>query len=351
MRLGVSFSPRRAAARGLDWRRSFRRLLELDLDPVRLSAFWDEVDEGGYRDLDWLLSEAAARRRTVVVTVGMKSQGWPEFYIPARLQPVARPNSDVAKASPALLEATLEFVGSTVERYRRLPAIAAWQIENEPLNPSGPRRWWIGPDAVRREIAAVREADPSRPLVLSVFAHFNRCLDVVSSRHGRRLLWQRASPEAEALRLLMPGDILGLDVYRRIGYRLFGFHLVTRAARDWSRTAGRWRARAEAAGLRCWIMEAQAEPWEPGLPPGAFPSYRPDDLRLIVGRLRDEGFDTVLLWGAEHWLASDAAGDTQWLAAVRSLLEMDGQRPTPPELGQPSAPEPAEPEQRSEQSG
>ncbi|HKA11170.1 MAG TPA: hypothetical protein VKI99_11960 [Candidatus Dormibacteraeota bacterium] len=319
-RLGVSFSPGRARHAGLDWRPAFKRVLGLGLDPIRLSAFWDDVDSNGYDDLDWLVSEAARAGPELILTVGMKAQGWPEFYIPGRLQPAAATRSDVAAASADLRRQTVEFVAATVERYRRQAEIAVWQVENEPLNPSGPRRWWIGPEFVAEEIATVRALDPRRPIALNVFSRFNTWLDAASIRHGMdpgRLLGSDARrPEAEALTLLRRDDVLGLDVYRRIGYRRFGRRGLTRS-RHWKSNAARWAARAAAEGKRAWVLEAQAEPWEPQPPHGHRQgSCRPDDVADTVEGLWEAGCSTVLLWGVEHWLARDAAGDGSWLAAV-----------------------------------
>jgi hypothetical protein len=304
-------------------------VLGLGLDPIRLSAFWDEVDSRGYDDLDWLVAEAAKAGRELVLTVGMKAQGWPEFYIPGRLQPAAGPRTDVAAGSAGLRTEAVEFVAATVERYRHQDAVAVWQVENEPLNPSGPRGWWIGPGFVAEEVATVRRLDPHRPIALNVFSCFNTWLDVASIRHGfdlSRLLGSNARrPEAEALTLLRPNDILGLDVYRRIGYRRLGRRVLTRS-RHWQSNAARWAARAAAEGKRAWVLEAQAEPWEPQLRSGRRPlSCRPDEIVATVGGLWDAGCPTVLLWGVEHWLARDADGDGSWLAAVRGLnVRYDG---------------------------
>lgn len=242
----------------------------------------------------------------------MKAQGWPEFAIPARLLPPDTPASgDITVRRGELTGAAMAFLRSTVDRYRGHTALLGWQVENEPLNPAGPSRWWIGPEFLRREIAAVRELDPGRPLAVNVFAHFNRRVDVAASRWGFQL--GRCGPEAEALDLLRPGDVLGLDVYRRIGFRLGRLRLVTHAGRGYASGAGRWRERARAAGVEAWILEAQAEPWGPPR------TCRPGDVGDTVRRLRRAGFDTVLLWGAEHWLAREAAGDGSWLAAVSSI--------------------------------
>jgi hypothetical protein len=324
MRLGASFSARRARARGLDWRLAYRRVLDMRLSPLRLSTYWDEVDRSGYDELDWQLLEAERSGREVVLTVGMKAQGWPEFAIPERLRPAAtRAGSNIAAGSPALRQAVLEVVEATVERYRHLGSLVAWQVENEPLNRSGPNRWWIGPELLRAEIDAVRRADPGRPIVLNVFAGFNRPLDVASSRHGplRLLGLDGLRPEAETLALLGPGDVLGLDVYRRIGHRRLGRTLVT-TARGWQANAARWAARAAAAGRQAWVVEAQAEPWEPARPAGVPPrTCRPEDVAQTVRGLSRAGCGTILLWGVEHWLAAEREGDDTWLRTVRRLLD------------------------------
>ncbi len=247
----------------------------------------------------------------------MKAQGWPEFAIPDRYAPTARRGSDVS-STPGLRDAVLDLVETSVHRYRGRPSLEAWQVENEPLNPSGPRRWWIAPDLVRAEMATARRADPTRPILLNAFAAFNTRVDIVASRHGlRRLLGRDAyRPEAEVANLLEPGDILGLDVYRRIGYRLGGSLRFT-TSRHWRLNAARWRERAAAEGKQAWIVEAQAEPWEPDLSPPQPPrSCTPEDVVETVGALREAGYETIVLWGVEHWLARDAAGDTSWLHAI-----------------------------------
>jgi hypothetical protein len=300
-RLGASFSPRRAVARGLDWRRAFHRLLEIPLSPIRLSAYWDAIDRDGYCELEWLLDAAGSAGREVILSAGMKAQGWPEFYIPDRLLPAAAAGADLAGGFSALAESALAFVAATVERLRTSPAIVAWQVENEPLNPSGPRGWRIGPELVRREVAAVRDQDRARPIVLNVFCRFNRW----RQRRGPQ-------PETETLALLRPGDVLGLDVYRRIEGRCLGIPCVRRNW-GWRRTARQCSRAAEARGVRTWAIEAQAEPWQ------GRRTYKPGDLATTVTGLYSAGCETILLWGAEHWLARDLAGDPSWLEAVCRL--------------------------------
>ena len=288
----------------MEWRPAFQRLLELDLDPIRLSAYWTDVERRGYDDLYWQLDELARAGRSAVLTVGMKAIGWPEFYLPSYLQPSKRARGEIAGSRPALATGVLDFVQETVERCRGHPALRAWQVENEPLNVSGPHRWWIGTQFLRRELALVRQADPGRPVVLNAFAHFNRLLDAVSNPRGQGV--------PRLLELLLPGDILGLDVYQRIGRRQLGFDRVARADSAWAAEAERWREEAEEGGREAWITEAQAEPWGPG-------GFGPSDLVAAVEGMLQAGYRTILLWGAEHWLARAAAGDRGWLETVARL--------------------------------
>ncbi|HSR26302.1 MAG TPA: hypothetical protein VLW53_22290, partial [Candidatus Eisenbacteria bacterium] len=80
---------------------------------MRLSTYWDEVDRAGYDELDRQLAEVERAGREVILTVGMKAQGWPEFAIPERLAPAVPPCRDVGAAGRGLRAAVLELVEAT----------------------------------------------------------------------------------------------------------------------------------------------------------------------------------------------------------------------------------------------
>jgi hypothetical protein len=84
---------------GLDYRAAFERLLAMRFAVVRLSASSREIEQFGYADLDWLLAEADRAGQPVVLTVGMKALGSPEFYLPAGLDPTLRPFSGAPSAT------------------------------------------------------------------------------------------------------------------------------------------------------------------------------------------------------------------------------------------------------------
>lgn len=314
--LGTSFARWRAEALGLDYRAAFERICAMRFGLVRLSASWREIAQFGYGHLDWLLGEAERSRQPVLLTVGMKALGWPEFYLPEDMDPANR----------VVQRGVVVYVRNVARRYRDHPTLTAWQIENEPFNRSGPNSLWIPRSVVRAEAEAVRSVDRDRPQVVTGFAHFDENLDRSSSRdqsRWRRRLGLSLPAEREALSILRRGDVLGLDVYRSIGWRdASGHQEVARAAPDQSASVAFWQRIARQQGKRFWVTEAQAEPWEARRQTHADPlSIRPEAIGELVSRLVGIGVETILLWGSEYWLWRADNGDPRWMDAV-SLVRM-----------------------------
>ena len=330
VQVGTSFSPRRAEAFGLDYQAAFKTLLDLHFRVIRIPVYWDETDATGPGRTDWLMEQAKAAGQPVVLSVGMKSLGWPEYYIPGPLQPTGDHFGARISDNAELRAAALGFVEQTITRYRGSPVLVAWQIENEPLNRAGPQRWWIGDDFLAQEMAVARGLD-SRPLIVNTFTHFNMGLDrASSSRFDLRSLlgFDGATPEKRSLAVLGRGDILGLDVYTRIAYRQGDQVRVSQADSDWDDSVARWHATAESQGKRTWVTEAQAEPWEADWGSMDNPrSFGPEDMTATFGALKQAGVSTVLLWGSEYWLHRAGQGDGRWLEAVRSLLAAEAKAP------------------------
>jgi hypothetical protein len=309
--LGTSFARWRAEALGLDYRAAFERICAMRFGLIRLSASWREVAQFGYEHLDWLLGEAERARQPVLVTVGMKALGWPEFYLPDGMRP------DDAAVHPR----AIDYVRAVTRRYRDNPTVMAWQIENEPFNRSGPQALWIPRRVVRAEADSVRSLDPNRPLLVTAFAHFDEGLDRWSSRHPSgwtRRLGLALAAEREALSILDRGDILGLDVYPSIGWLdADGHERVARAAPDQLAAVAGWQRIAREQGKRLWVTEAQAEPWEARRQTHGDPlSIQPEAIGDLLNRLVALGVETILLWGSEYWLWRADNGDPRWIEAV-----------------------------------
>jgi hypothetical protein len=335
VQVGISFSPRRAAYLGLEYRAAFKRLAGMHFRVIRLSAYWDQIDREGYAQLDWLMTEAQHLHQPVVLTVGMKALGWPEFFIPPSAVPAQglSQGQDVASDS-SLRSATLDFVEDTVLRYRDNAALVAWQIENEPLNRAGPQRLWIDAEFLRNEINSVRQLDGhQRPLIVNAFSHFNLVFDQASARQGfdlrQWLGFDADSAERDGLSVLSRGDVLGLDVYTAIGYSFLGQDHLSRADNDWPDRLARVRTLAHGQGKQAWITEAQAEPWESQGNTYAEPkSTSPKAIRSLFANLKDAGYSTVLFWGSEYWLWRDASGDARWLNTIKAILKDESRAPS-----------------------
>jgi hypothetical protein len=334
VQVGISFSPERAAYLGLDYRSAFKRLEAMHFRVIRLSTDWDEVDQEGYAELDWLMTEARRAHQPIVLTVGMKALGWPEFFVPPSITDLngLSAGQDVASA-PGLRDATLAFVHDTVLRYRDNPALVAWQVENEPFNRAGPQRLWIDATFLRDEISSVRQLDGhQRPLIVNAFSHFNIVFDQASARQGfdlRQLLgFDADSAESDGLSVLKPGDVLGLDVYTAIGYQFLGQDHLSRADADWPDRLARVRDLTRRQGKQAWITEAQAEPWESSQSTYTGPkSTSPEAMRSIFENLKDAGFTTVLFWGSEYWLWRQDHGDSRWIDTVKAILREENRAP------------------------
>lgn len=334
VQVGISFSPRRAAYLGLDYRQAFTRLEAMHFRVIRLSAYWDEVDASGYDELDWLMKEAAHNHQPVVLTVGMKGLGWPEFYIPDSVSPAAGLSSgqDVA-TDPSIREAALAFVEQTVLRYRDNAALIAWQVENEPFNRAGPDRLWIDANFLRDEVASVRGLDGHhRPMIINAFSHFNLVFDQASERQGfdirQWLGFDADSAERDGLSVLKRGDILGEDVYTAIGFQFLGQNHMSHADGDWPDRLAHVRDLARQQGKQAWITEAQAEPWEADPTTYTNPrSTSPEAIRNIFANLKDAGYSTVLFWGSEYWLWRADHGDARWVDTIKGILRQESAAP------------------------
>ena len=330
VQVGVSFSQHRAWSLHLDSRATFQQLLDLHFRVIRLGVYWDDVAEDGYSETDWQLQQAAAAGQPIVLTVGMKSLGWPEYSIPPQYAPSVADGQDVSQDG-TLRAGVLDFVTQAVERYRGYRNIVAWQVENEPFNPAGPHRWWIGRDLLLQESAAVRALD-ARPQIVNVFGHFNMQLDHASSRQhvtlGSLLGFESDSAERDSLTVLRPGDVLGEDVYTRIGYSFLGRDQVAQANEDWDDHVAKWHAIATGQGKGGWVTEMQAEPWEADRSTLASPkSFSPSDMQRMFHDLKGTGAQTVLLWGAEYWVWRAQNGDPTWLQAAQQIQRDEAKAP------------------------
>lgn len=334
--LGISFRPLQAEALGLDPQAALRTLLAYPFPLIRVAAYWNRLEPGPGRfepgELDQVIEAAERAGKRVIVCVGpVKAFGYPEYFVPAHHldQPLREGTLVTPGNQRRLLDAATAFVTRVVARYAGHEAITAWQVEHEAVDPLGVEHSWRLSEAfVRAEVAAVRAADPGRPVLMNGFL-------ATSTPVALQQRWRtrdQGDSLAVALRL---ADIVGIDFYPRHALAAAGpltLYLDGSSTGRGQRRIRQVLGQAAAAGRRLMIAEGQAEPWEavtnPPSPAGrAMYSCRPEDLIANYSRCMGwagEGrgvMESYLFWGAEYWLARERQGDPGYLRAFARVLE------------------------------
>ena len=332
--LGISFRPLQAEALGLDARTTLDALLAHPFQLIRLGAYWNRIEPApdmfSPDALDWQIDAAERAGKQIILNVGaLKTFGYPEYFAPAHH--LQRPLREGALVTPAayrsLLDAATAFVTRIVERYRDRASVVAWQVEQDAVDPLGVEHSWrLSADFVQEEVAAVRAADPTRPVMLNGF--------LPTSSPVRLQQWWRTRDQGDSLAVAQRlADIVGVDYYPR--HALFRLGARTVYLDGNVRRQRRWEALlawASAHERRVMISEGQAEPWEtvttPPSPHGQTMYSCPPE--RVIANYNDSvgwtesggaGLYAYLFWGAEYWPRRDRDGDASYLQAFARVLE------------------------------
>jgi len=332
--LGFSFRPLQIKAFGLDPQATLDALLVYPFDLVRVPVYWSQIErrEGHFdtTDLDRQLEAIERAQKQVILSVGaIKNFGYPEFFVPEhRLSRPLREGSLIRPSThPDMLAGAEHFIQKVVERYRDRTSVVAWQLEHEAVDPLGVEHSWrLAVDFVQRELDALKEADPSRPVIMNGF--------LPTSSVVRLSQWWRTRDQGDSLAVASRlADIVGIDYYPRHGLLALGSRTLyldagrlpwqtalTKAVLDEARTQGK----------RLMVAEGQAEPWEAvTLPPNpeqsAMFSCAPDRAirnynAAMDWSTPDAELYAYLLWGADYWILRDRSGDPTYLQSVARIL-------------------------------
>ncbi len=294
---GVSFSKSYATELGLDWKKTYTAILT-DLKPkfVRVNVQWNEVEaEPGKFDFsttDFLLNEAQKNNVKVLLAIGQKVPRWPECYFPAWFD--AAENKD---------EAVLKYLTTTVEHYKKHPALEFWQVENEPYIPFDFGVCHnFNPNLVSKEIATVRGLDPDHKILVT--------------DSGELSTWRRA---------MRAGDLFGTTLYRTVAGPM-GWHFNY----DWV-PASFYRVKGmvfRRPFSEMFVAELQAEPWFAGSGPLDTPAeesektMNPARLQKHLDLVKHIGMPRTYLWGAEWWyFMKEVKGDARYWDTVKNNLQ------------------------------
>jgi hypothetical protein len=307
--LGVSFSCRQARYLGDNCTSAFAALLQdLNVRHVRLSLFWSDTEPApgtfDFSEADSLIAMASAHGADVLLTLGIKSQRYPEVYLPAWLADESRlKEGTVLDQVPGVRDAALSYVAAAVDHFAANQAVTAWQVENEPFikNFQTIDGWTVSPAMTRDEAALVRSRDLlRRPVVVT---------------HSAWTVYDRAWKDA-----LAAGDVLGENVFTKKAWLRDWWYFFPYQMGPFVPNLPGQASAARTAGKQLWITELQAEPEERrslvSLDPAEARSISPHLLRGNLDLARRSGATRVYFWGAEWWYHEHAAGrDGLWDAA------------------------------------
>lgn len=333
--LGISYRSPQIDALGLDPRATLRTLLAYPFQMIRLGAYWQRIEpEPGIfapDELDWQIDAAEQAGKQITLCVGaLKTFSYPEFFVPPHH--LRRPFQEHTLVRPVdypvLLSAATTCISRLVERYRKRKAIVAWQLEHEAVDPLGVEHTWrLDADFVAREVAALRKADPERPIMLNGF--------LPTSLLVRLSQWWQTRDQGDSLAVAQRlADIVGIDYYPRHALTSLGPRTLylDGSKSPWQRgRIGRLIRWTRAHGQQLMVAEGQAEPWETvTVPPNperqAMYSCPPEQViqnynACLRWPLQAHPLYAYLFWGAEYWMLRQRNGDSSYLQAFARILE------------------------------
>lgn len=289
--LGVTFSAKYAEDLGMNPVDVFTAMItDLGAKRVRFSVYWADIEQTqgvfDFSKLDTYMAIAAEHHVAVTLAAGMKVPRWPECYIP----------SYVDASSESSVDASLyRYMQALIVHAKSYPALARWQIENEPLFPFGD---CPPPSLVRltREVGLVRALDSEHPVMLTVSGEQEPWLDLASL-----------------------ADTIGVSVYRAAYNNIIGPVLFPHPPIYYRIHAVLTKLFVSDVS----ISELQMEPWFTGNPQEPQSIVVPFTTKEFAEHLdfaRRTGIHEALLWGAEWWYYQKIHGnETLWNAAQRAF--------------------------------
>ncbi len=295
---GVSFNTPYARELGLDWQAVYTAILDdLKVRRLRLAAHWPmvepEADVWNFAELDTQLDMAQERGATVVLAVGRRLPRWPECHVPEWAKGLTKEEQQAR---------ILAYLETVVSRYKGHPAVEEWQVENEPYLTvfAYEHCGELDRTFLAREVALVRELDPSRKILVT--------------DSGNLGLWHGA---------YRSGDKFGTSVYLYLWNEVTGPIKSILPAQTY--VLKRALMRLLYGEKESVLIELSAEPWLDR-------SLRDAPLALQLERMnvsmfeeilsyaRHTRFDTQYLWGAEWWYwLKETQGDSSMWERARTL--------------------------------
>lgn len=300
--VGASFSHPHLSQLGFSIENSIQEYARLGLKHIRLGCYWSIIEKNAgtydFSEIDFLVDSCRKLGIAVIMTIGMKAPRYPEYYIPIWLVNSAQlKNNSFIFEHSVFNSALFSFIKTATKHFKNNRQIKYWQVENEPLDPSGPHWWKIDTSLLKNEVAIIKEIDSNRPIVINLWGN------ELKSRNYYEVATDLA-------------DTVGLDLYPKVpGKNIFGKSIM-QGPRTSDIQIHEIIKAIKKKGKKVWISELQAEPW------GISESCLPQQVLKNVEWIANWDIDGVFLWGFEYWYQQKKLGNPEYWASLQKAIAL-----------------------------
>ena len=293
---GVTFSKFFADELGVDWIDVYQAALDdLQIRKFRLVAYWPLIepkrDVYDFSDMDYQITEAAARDAEVILAIGRRLPRWPECHTPQWVGTMPWEEQKMELR---------QYLTAVVERYKDEPAITMWQVENEPYLHAyaGHICGELDEAFLKEEVTLVKSLDPSRPVLVT--------------DSGNLGTWYKP---------YSVGDAFGTSVYVHFWTPELGQFRTVQPAALYRLKTNLMRAWGDKPSV---LIELSGEPWlvEPvtKVPVETqLTRMNLEKFRDIVSYAEATHFSEQYFWGVEWWYWMRERGHAEFWDYARTL--------------------------------
>ncbi len=164
---GVSFSVKQCRNLGVDPEKCLDWLLKQGFRRFRLMSYWNECEKSpknyDFKELDRQIKQIQKYGGKITLCLGARQPRWPESHWPDWAWIMKKPRRD---------KALMEFIKTTVNRYKNVDYIVSYQLENEALLVNFGERTEIDRARLRAEYNLVKRLDPKTPIIMTTSTAF-----------------------------------------------------------------------------------------------------------------------------------------------------------------------------------
>ena len=126
---GVTFSSTFATYMGLDWKETYKAILDdLKVKYIRIPVYWNQLepekDLYNWEPVDWMVRESELKDVRLILVLGRRQPRWPECHDPFWVKDLSK------EEVRAKILKNIELI---VNRYKDSKSVEIWQVENEPF--------------------------------------------------------------------------------------------------------------------------------------------------------------------------------------------------------------------------